>query len=413
MESYLLKASLSLIILYGLYRIMLRYEFNHQLNRFIGLTCVFFSTCFPFVRWKGLSAVDGFSDSFHVVATGTADFRDTVSVAVSDNTINAFLIVYAIGASVFMFRSAVGLATLLKIYLNSPKAYRSGFTVVTLSRNLSPFSFFNILFVGTNSIESSEMETMLLHERVHRDQYHSIDAVLLEVLTVMFWFNPAIWFFRRDIKAAHEYFADSRVLEYGINPIDYQLTLFKARTGASIGLGNYLSNKRNLMKRFNMMTKTKTKSNASYWRVSLFFSLMCAILFLGAFSGRNGQAQIDKIAMYEQGEEAMYQTVSRRITYPAGARSENRSGSVRVCFTVTESGNVANVEAKTGTEGYLLNEIVVVGWSKSSEDAKGVNDALRTAAVQAVEGLGKFIPAQKEGKPVSSVLILPIKFTLN
>lgn len=412
MESYLLKASLSLIILYSVYRLMLRYELNHQFNRFIGLTCVLFSASFPFAQFKDLPEPDQLSDPFHLAVKGTVNFHQTVSSAMSDNTINIVLFLYAIGVSVFLLRCLVGLAKLLTFYLNSPKSYRWGFTIVSLGKSLSPFTFFNILFIGNNRIEDPEMQTMVLHERVHREQYHSIDAILLEALTIIFWFNPAIWLFRRDIKAEHEYFADRELLENGISPIEYQLILFKAQTGASIDLGNYLSSKPSLIKRFSMMTKTRSKLKGSYLRVSLFIALMSMILFLGAFSGRTKEAQIDKIATYEQGEEAMYQTILKGITYPANARSENRSGLVRVSFTVNENGNVESIEAEKEQDGYLLKEIVVVGWSKSSQKANGIDDALKTAAVQSVQGLGNFIPAHKDGKPVSCVLTLPIKFKL-
>lgn len=410
MESYLVKVSLCLIILYGAYRLMLRYEVNHQLNRFIGLTCILFSATVPLAQFKDLLVPTQLSDPFYFVAKRTVDFHQTVSSTMSDNTINIVLFLYAIGVSVYLLRYLVGLAKLLTLYLNSPKSCRWGFTIVSVGADLSPFTFFNVLFIGNNRIEDSEMETIVLHERAHREQYHSIDTILLEALTIMFWFNPTIWLFRRDIKAEHEYFADRRVLQNGINPIDYQLMLFKAQTGASIDLGNYLSGNASLIKRFSMMTKTRSKLKSSYLRICLFIALMSVILFLGAFSGRTEEAQIDKIATYEQGEEAMYQTISKRITYPASARRENRSGLVRVSFTVNENGNVERIESEKGKDGYLLKEIVVIGWSESSQKAKGIDDALKAAAIQCVEGLGNFIPAQKDGKPVSCVLTLPIKF---
>jgi hypothetical protein len=392
---------------------MLRYEFNHQLNRFIGLTCVLFSISFPFVQITDLSQARHLPATFYAVAAGTTDLQDNFSSVISKNTPDIFLLIYGIGACAFLFRLLIGLVTLLGLYINSPKSNRWGFTVVTLSKKMSPFTFFNILFVGNNHIEDSEMNAMLLHERVHRDQYHSIDAVLLEALTVIFWFNPVIWFFQRDVKAQHEYFADERVLEMGINPLAYQLILFKAQTGTSMELANYLSNKTSLTKRFNMMEKTRSNSKTSYWRASLFLALMTVILFFSAFSGRQKEIQVDKTATYEQGEQAMYQTITKQIRYPASARSENRSGLVHVSFTVNEKGNVENVEATTtGNVGSVMKEVVVVGYTNSSETAKGIDDVLKAESVQVVESLGKFIPAQKDGKSVSSVVTLPIRFKL-
>jgi hypothetical protein len=277
---------------------------------------------------------------------------------------------------------------------------------------MSPFTFFNVLFIEANRVEDLEMETMLVHEQIHRDQVHSIDNIFLEAMAVVFWFNPVMWLFRRDIRAEHEYFADERVLQQGVDPEGYQLMLFKAGTGTSIEFGSYLSNKTSLIKRFNMMTKTRSKPKGSYWRASLFLALMSVIVFLSAFSSGKERPQVDKVATYEQGEAAMYQFLGQRIRYPSKARNENRSGTVRVSFTVNENGKVENIKTETREEGYLLKECVVVGYNQPSQKAKGVDDAMKKESARVVEGLGKFIPAEKDGKPVSSVLILPIQFKL-
>ena len=412
MESYFLKSSLSLIILYALYRIMLRYEFDHQLNRFIGLACVLFSISFPFIQLGDLSGSIEMPVTFYVVSKETADFHEAISTVISNEASGSILILYAIGAGFFLLRSVIGMVNLLTLYMKSSKSERWGFKVVSLDREMSPFVFFNVLFIGNNRMEDSEHQAMLLHEEAHRVQCHSIDALILELLSIVFWFNPAMWFFMRDIKAEHEYFSDKKVLEAGVDPLYYQLVLFKARTGASIELGNYLSNKTGLIKRFNMITSAKSKSKGGAVRASVFLALMVAIVFLSAFSDRNWRMQVDKIATYEQGEEAMYKSLTRRIDYPSSARNANRSGVVYVSFTVDEYGIVQNVSAETGNTGSLLNEIVVVGNSNSSLEAKGIDDALKAASVSAVGGLGKFIPAQKDGKAVTSVLTLPVQFRL-
>lgn len=415
MENYVLKSSISLIILYGLYRIMIRYELNHQLNRFIGLACVLFSISFPFVQITDPSQVSHLPGTLYAVAVGTADLQDNFSSVISRSTLDVFLWIYSIGVCLFLFRFLSGFVTLLGFYVKSSKSSRWGFTIVTLARKMSPFTFFNMLFVGNNPIEDSEMDAILLHERAHREQYHSIDAILLEVLTVIFWFNPAIWFFQKDIKAQHEYFADKQVLAKGINPLAYQLILFKARTGTSMELANYLSNKTSLTKRFNMMTKTRSNSKTSCWRASFFLAWMAVILFFSAFSCQQDEIQVDKSATYEQGEQMMYQTIFKQIGYPASARREHRSGLVYVSFTVNENGGVENVEATTGNIGSALKEIVVVGYTNTTnslQTAKGIDDVLKAEGIRVVESLGKFIPAQKDGKPVSSVLTLPINFKL-
>lgn len=413
MEHHLLESSLSLVVLYVLYRAWLRYEFNHQLNRVIGLACVIFSAILPFIQLKQVSNAGYITGALYIVADQKADFNQTVSSAVPDNAISAFTVVYIIGASFFLLRSMAGLATLFRLYFRSPRCRQWGFTVVTLNKSISPFTFFNILFIGQNSMDDMEKETMLLHERVHRDQYHSIDTIVLEVLKIMFWFNPVMWFFQRDIKAQHEYFADQEVLARGIDPVGYQLTLFKVQTGVSLEIGNYLSKKTSLTKRFNMMKRTKSLSKGSYGKAGLFAAAMSVILIISAHPDGNGQAQGDKVATYEGGQEAMYQAIKQRITYPVTARSENRTGLVEVSFTVNANGEVEHVRTGASKTGNLLSEIVVVGYANSTQESKGVDETLKSECVRVVESLGKFVPAEKDGKPVASVLVLPIRFKLN
>jgi hypothetical protein len=412
METYLLKSSISLVILYALYRIMLHYEFNHQLNRMIGLTCVLFSMSFPIVQFNAISQGTLLPVTVYTIAAGTADLQEKFSSAIPETTWSIFSMVYGIGTCLFSLRVLIGLLTLLGFYFNSPRDNRWGFVVVTLPGKMSPFTFFNILFVGNNNTDDVEMEAMLLHEQAHRNQYHSIDAVLLEVLTVIFWFNPVIWLFRRDIKAQHEYFADEQVLKKGINTRDYQHILFKTQTGTSVEVANYLSNTTSLTKRFNMMTQPRSNSKTMYWRASLFFILMSVILCFSAFSDLRENIQVDTPPVYEQGREALIKTVQKQLKYPSSARRENRTGRVHVSFTVSETGDVVNIEADKGKEGYAMQEIVIVGYYTSTETAKGIDDVLRNEAMRVVATLGKFIPAEKDGKPVKSVVILPIKFLL-
>ncbi len=74
--------------------------------------------------------------------------------------------------------------------------------------------------------------------------------------------------------------------------------------------------------------------------------------------------------------------------YPLMARRFGKEGKVVLRLTIDEKGNLLNVEVLEGA-GYGLTE----------------------AAVEAVRR-SKFLPAKKEGKPVSSRAILPVRFTL-
>lgn len=411
MEIFLLKSSVSIVILYSLFYVIIRYESNHQLNRFIGWACLVFSIGLLSIPADSFFKSKIYAAKIHTVMQGTFDIQQSLTQAVSSDSMSIYFMIYIVGVVVFSLRSLIGFATLIYYCFSSTKHHRWGFKVVAIDRNVSPFTFFNILFIGNQSLEDKGLDAMLVHEQVHRDQLHSIDTLILEVLTVAFWFNPAIWFFQRDIKAEHEYIADEQVLKKGINVLEYQRLLFRAGTGVSLQLGNYLSKKTSLIKRFKKMKTQKINPKVTYGRALLFLPLMIMILVISSFSGMYRGIQPDTPAVYEKGESVMYKTVGDILRYPSKARKENRSGLVHVSFTVNKNGIIENLIAEK-KEGSLLEEIVVIGYSQSSEDPKGVSNELKSEAIRAVKTLGKFVPAQKDGKPISSVLILPIQFKI-
>ncbi|MCY7356745.1 MAG: hypothetical protein LH609_04620 [Rudanella sp.] len=51
------------------------------------------------------------------------------------------------------------------------------------------------------------MDQILRHERVHVSQHHTLDVLLTECLTIVFWFNPVAYLFRRLMTQNLEYLA--------------------------------------------------------------------------------------------------------------------------------------------------------------------------------------------------------------
>jgi hypothetical protein len=355
-----------------------------------------------------------YGSTIHIAMQGSNDIEKVFQSVNLDNIVSIYFMIYIIGVIVFSLRSITGLATLISFYFTSERYHRWGFTMVCVNKKVSPFTFFNLLFVGGDHLEEDDLDALLVHEQFHRDQLHSVDSIILEILTIVFWFNPVIWLFRRDIRAEHEYMADQQVIKKGFHVLDYQHLLFRSRTGISMQLGNYLSNKTSLKKRFKMMTKIKINTKNSYLRAVAFLPLMTMILMFSSFSQGEIGVQPDKLAVYELGASAMYKTIGKNIKYPASARKENSSGIVYVSFSVNKKGTVKNVKAERRGD-HLLETVVVVGYGNNTTSKKAVeaNEDLKTEAVRVVGILGKFIPAQNDGKAVSSGFTIPIDFKLS
>lgn len=89
----------------------------------------------------------------------------------------------------------------------------------------TPFSFFKWIFIYPEAHSDEKLKQILIHEQVHVKQWHSIDITMMEVLTVLFWYNPFFWIVKKEMAINLEYIADSGVLDKGIDRRDYQYHL--------------------------------------------------------------------------------------------------------------------------------------------------------------------------------------------
>jgi hypothetical protein len=105
------------------------------------------------------------------------------------------------------------------------------FAMVDLDRNVAPFSFFRYIVFNSRLYSSSELESILNHEKVHSEQHHTFDVLLVRLICIVFWFNPFVWLYRKAIAQNLEYIADQEAIKRCNDKKAYQIALLKV--GAS------------------------------------------------------------------------------------------------------------------------------------------------------------------------------------
>ena len=294
MEVYLLKSSIALTMFYGLYYLLIRKSTHYQLNRFAGLVCVLFSSAFVFLELSPSPSSKAYVGTiYHTMAQQVSQLPVKLT-APAINSINIVLLIYGLGVVFFASRFLIGLFTILRLYYTSPKTRRWGFKVIITDKAVPPFTFFNLLFIHEQILKEDTHEALIIHEQHHRDQWHSIDTILLELFTIVFWFNPFMWLFQRHIRASHEYMADQQVLSNGIDPLNYQQLLFEARTGVTLQLGSYLNNGITLKKRYANMLSPQNKRLQTYLKMLWLAPLMIVLLAFNSLAQQNKTKTLSK-----------------------------------------------------------------------------------------------------------------------
>ena len=131
---------------------------------------------------------------------------------------------------------------------------------VTGNTALTPFSWMHYIVMNRSDYDLQDA-AILAHERGHIRMHHSYDVVLVDILTALQWFNPAMWMLRADLRAIHEYEADAAVLSQGINARQYQYLLITKATGiGGYSIANGISHS-TLKNRITMMLHKKSQAS--------------------------------------------------------------------------------------------------------------------------------------------------------
>jgi len=410
-----LKSEIALVCFYSIYWFLIRNENRFNVNRFIILFSLLLSSLIPIISFEYVfPETNQVVQSFQLFIISGID-ESSIYIPETD-TYSIYSIVYIIGLMVLSIRSLIGVATLIYLYVRFPKKSYYGFKAVIINGNRSPFTFFNILFINSSDFHKEKIDELIIHEQAHKDQFHSLDLILLEIMTIIHWFNPIMWLFKYDLKSEHEFIADERVIKLGYDKTRYQYLLLKANTGIALFLVNNF-NYSILKKRLKMMTSQKSNRtvNLKYFLAMPLLIISATVLFFSFQLSEQISSDPDTLPVYKAGEKEFYKSIQRSLKYPLEARKNNIQGTVYLSFTVNKEGEIENIKADK-SKHILLKKIVVVAYSNDAPAAKDkINHNLSPLEMEAerVMGeLGEFIPGKTDGNAVSTRLTLPIDFLL-
>jgi beta-lactamase regulating signal transducer with metallopeptidase domain len=100
--------------------------------------------------------------------------------------------------------------------------------VKVLENNMPPFSFMNTIYISKDYFKDGNIEnSIFLHEEIHVKQKHTADVLFTEILKILLWFNPFIYFYKRAMVTNHEFIADEQVIYNNKNIKSYQELILK------------------------------------------------------------------------------------------------------------------------------------------------------------------------------------------
>jgi hypothetical protein len=275
LKTFLWQSNLALLLFYAVYWVFLRRDTFFRWNRLYLLVALVFALAFPFLPVPTLFQEAVPEDQVLLFfGEETPIYQvDKVEAVASSPTLltweNVLLAVYALGVLFFFIRLIINIFKIIKLIFPlscvfTRKAIAQDYFIVQTPLQTPIFSFLNILFWNENpNISETEKAKILAHELVHIRQWHSLDVLFVEIVAVLFWYNPIIWAYKKSLQSIHEYLADTKVLEKEASKTEYaNLLVSQFLQTDTLYLTNSFFNKSLLKNRIMMMYQTESKKKA-------------------------------------------------------------------------------------------------------------------------------------------------------
>lgn len=357
----------------------------------------------------------------------SAGFQQAAEVSQQMESADYLWLIYFLGAAFMLLRTGWGITRLMQMAARgSSEMLPEGGRLIRSAEVQAPFSFFKWIFVPADWDLSPDAAAryMLAHERAHAEGWHSVDIMLMECLSAVFWFHPLVYWYRRSLRVVHEYLADAQASsltdkkQYGL------LLIRQSQSGMPVAFANHFFQSPLKQRLIMLMKQHSAPVRALRYGLVLPLAGLFVLLFQQAPAIAKEvdlipgtmvtQTEMQEAApalvlmppatsenavsknedcnqppAYPGGMEALGNFMSKNLQYPTAPDGAVKEGIVHVAFTIKEDGSVQNV------------------YVKNPDKMPAVFEA---EAMRVVSMMPTWTPGQKDCKAANYELTLPIQF---
>jgi hypothetical protein len=306
MIPYILYTALILSACFAFYKLLLQKETFFHLNRYILLSCMVLAFILPLVpvpQQLSFRKIDAEKNITLVKApvenlTSTAVKEPTVQPTLTEQTkqvinvdvlLKCLVYLYWFGVVIFGLNFLMQ-AVILLFRANSKSVIQDGkFRIVEITGDKAPCSFGNNIFINPEKYEWETYSQILLHEKIHIEQKHTIDLLLAEIVLIFQWFNPFAWQWRKALETNLEFLTDDQMLQQdNVEKESYQFSLLQV-AAPQFPLSLTTNYNQSLLKKRIIMMNSKKSNVHTTWKY--FFLVPLMVLFACLFNQPAAQSQ--------------------------------------------------------------------------------------------------------------------------
>jgi hypothetical protein len=277
---YFLKANGLLVTFFLAYYFLLRKETFFNKNRWFLILGLLASVLLPLITFTKTVWIEPSPVVYETASLESIPYVIVNQIEETPFDWNTFMIyAYGIIAFVFLAKMIIELFSFFRIIKFGKRTKSDQTILIDTNQNTNPFSFFKYIVFNSNMFDEEELQHIISHENIHVKEKHSIDVLLGKLFCALFWINPIMWFYRKEMLQNLEYIADDKASSIAQNRINYQKTLLKVVTNQhQLSITNQFY--QSLIKKRIVMLNTNQSNQRKSWKYALILPVLSAFILL-------------------------------------------------------------------------------------------------------------------------------------
>lgn len=279
---YLGKSILLSGVFYAYYCLVLRNQRFHSYNRYYLLGSLLLSHVIPLFTFSFFTANQGTYQQVEKMAL----YLSSVQVQIQESTwLEKHGLEVVVYISSFISLLLVGYLTLQIIHIFRLKQFHpirqvQGIELIETEEENAPFSFWKTIFWKKSiDLHSTTGQTIFKHELTHIQERHTIDRILCQLFSSIFWMNPMNWLIQKELETIHEFIADRESIANADTQLLAEIIL-EAQFGKQFLNPVHTFYYSSIKRRLTMLTSSKNPNHMYFKRIlPLPIMAICAVAF--------------------------------------------------------------------------------------------------------------------------------------
>ncbi len=428
MISYIIENILWQSGFFFFYLIFIKKETFFRVNRFFLLLTLALSYLLPWITLPiHIDIKTNLYQKLEPVILGTQNLKTQWEL----QTYSGLTLFWILGSMVVFGFTLYNLLKIYRLYKQNRREKAGKIILIRVPGLKNAFTFLKYIFIEKN-LKPDVQAKIITHEKVHVEELHTWDLILIQILKISFWFNPLIYLFEKQIKEVHEYIADQKVIKK-FNKKEYLNLLLQNRfQNYELSFVQTFFQKSILKKRIKMQNK-KQSPKIHYVKYAGIMAVIFGLSFLinacEKQTENNENNEIDKLKSLVIKEanipsddevEVAYQFIKNppQIEGCEGLEGEAAKNcfSKKIAEHITRNFNTSlaeNLDLKNQKVKILTQFTIGKDGKIHNIKARARYKILEEEAKRCISALPPMKPAYQKGQAVNVTYTLPIIFKID